>query len=90
MLLWRMIGNNPIMEAVLLPLIIALVADHAVIRTKLDNFEKQFSALAKDFKEHLANHRNIENSLFKLNEQILSFNKDFLKLSENIRHLNKR
>ena len=63
MLLWRIFGDSPTIDTVLLPLIVALLVDHAILRTKFDNFEKQFMTLTKDFKLHLAEFRSLKQNL---------------------------
>jgi len=41
----------------------------ALIKTKLDSFERQFSSLAKDFKEHLLNSKKLENAFLVLSKE---------------------
>ncbi len=60
LLLWKIFGNSPTSDMVIYPIVIALVVkswttseDIATIKSKLGNLERQFSALAEDFKEHL-------------------------------------
>lgn len=52
-LLWRIFGNSPTGDMIIYPLVIAVLVEMAILKTKLDNLGKQFSSLAKDFKEHL-------------------------------------
>ena len=63
MFLWKLFGNSPTTDLILIPLNIAMLIkmwsqgeDITVLKVKFENFEKQFISLAKDFKEHLRNH----------------------------------
>lgn len=80
--LWRLFGNSPTTDMILFPLIVALLVDHAVLKTKFENFEKQFSALAKDFKVHLLEFRATKENLSTLSNNINTLTKDFKERSK--------
>ncbi len=84
MLLWKIFGNSPTSDAVIMPILMALIInawrtreDIGILKTRLYNFERQFSSLAKDFKEHLKIFNNFEKQFVDLNRNFSSLSKDF-------------
>lgn len=77
LLAWRLFGNSPTTDLILIPLTIALIVnawktsgDISSLKTRLENFEKQFISLAKDFKEHLKTQNIFEEKLFSLSKKL--------------------
>ncbi len=77
--LWRLFGNSPEENLIVYPLLIALLVnawnakeDTAILKTKFENFERQFSAMAKDFKTHIVEFREVKENLSTLTKEFKS------------------
>ncbi len=86
LLIWRILGNSPTTDLVIYPLIIALVINAWTIngsvsslKTRMQNFEKQFAAMAIDFKEHLKNFSKLQNEVSELSKAVSELSRNLRK-----------